>query len=612
MHLSIIIVGEEDWLENEEDTDALVDMYARCDALADAQKLFDMRSNHTKEAWNVMIAGYVRHGLPENARACFDRMRCCASLPDSATFCRVLEACSAESSVTAADKGKERHVEIRLGGYCLKTDLAIGNALLEMYAIRRRDPPEVQRVFDELVVRDEASWNRLMLSCRSPRGQLACFARMKLESSLPSSTASACALNACGGLRASRDGERIHAQQIHLLEEPDNVVIGNSLVDMYGKCGALAKALKAFDALPRKNAISWTALISAYVEHVACGKEALACFRRMLQEGIPPDAVTYVSILKACGGIRALNDGKEMHAKIAAARIEQRADAQLGNALLRMYSECGSLPEAEQAFRELPIRDAVSWGLLISAYARFHGCAIATLACFGEMEIEDGDLALDSTAYVHVLKACGSIGAIEKGTEVHKKLQTRHANLHDPLGNALVDMYAKCGEPGKAHEAFDNLTFRDIASWTALMAGYAQIGRLDAVADLLERMVGEGIDLDAVLFTVLLNACSDSGLLDEGELCFGTMVGSYGIAPTKEHCTCMVDLFSRAGQLGKALVVAEEMPSLDHLPAWATLLGACAKWGDEKLGELAFQHLVELDRDNALIYICMMNIYAVP
>ena len=181
---------------------------------------------------------------------------------------------------------------------------------------------------------------------------------------------------------------------------------------------------------------------------------------------------------------------------------------------------------------------------------------------------------------------------------------------HGLIGNALVDMYAKCGQPTKAQEAFDQLLNRDVVSWTALMAGYAQVGRDRIVLDSYERMIGEGINPDVVTFTVLLNACSDAGLLDEGKIYFETMIRTYDIIPTQEHCACMVDLFSRAGQFDKALVVIERMPRFDHVPTWATLLGACKKWGYLKLGELAFEHLVQLDGNNAAGYVSMSNIYA--
>ena len=54
----------------------------------------------------------------------------------------------------------------------------------------------------------------------------------------------------------------------------------------------------------------------------------------------------------------------------------------------------------------------------------------------------------------------------------------------------------------------------------------------------------------------------------------------------------------------------KKMPSLNYPPIWRSLLGACRKWTNVKLGRLAFDELVQLDRDNPAIYICMANIYA--
>ena len=73
-------------------------------------------------------------------------------------------------------------------------------------------------------------------------------------------------------------------------------------------------------------------------------------------------------------------------------------------------------------------------------------------------------------------------------------------------------------------------------------------------------MVGEGIKPNAVTFIVLLNSCSDAGLVNEGQLYFDAMSSYYGISPALEHFTCMVDLFSRTGHFNEAMKVIKRMP----------------------------------------------------
>ena len=110
-------------------------------------------------------------------------------------------------------------------------------------------------------------------------------------------------------------GESIHAKIVkqQLLER--NVVLSNALVDMYGKCGMLEKAQEVFDEIPIHDIVSWNALITGYAHH-GLGKEALKCFKKMQAEGLSPDAVTFICVLNACGSIKSLEMGEEIHAEV--------------------------------------------------------------------------------------------------------------------------------------------------------------------------------------------------------------------------------------------------------------------------------------------------------
>ena len=91
---------------------------------------------------------------------------------------------------------------------------------------------------------------------------------------------------------------------------------------------------------------------------------------------------------------------------------------------------------------------------------------------------------------------------------------------------------------------------------------------------------------------------------------FANMRKNYGITPTLGHYICMVDLFGRVGHFDKVMDLIKEMPSPDYLPVWGALLGACRKWGNVRLGRLAFDRAIQLDSRNVAAYVSMVNIYA--
>eukprot|EP00250_Pteridium_aquilinum_P017798 c23789_g11_i3 orf=87-371(+) len=86
-------------------------------------------------------------------------------------------------------------------------------------------------------------------------------------------------------------------------------------MDMYAKCGVLAKAAQALEELHSQDVVPWNALMTGYAQQ-GKGEHALNCFERMQHEGLSPNAMTFACILKACGNSKAVERGKEIHAEI--------------------------------------------------------------------------------------------------------------------------------------------------------------------------------------------------------------------------------------------------------------------------------------------------------
>eukprot|EP00250_Pteridium_aquilinum_P003520 c13830_g1_i1 orf=3-416(+) len=136
-------------------------------------------------------------------------------------------------------------------------------------------------------------------------------------------------------------------------------------------------------------------------------------------------------------------------------------------------------------------------------------------------------------------------------------------------------MYAKCGAVANAQQSFDELPNRDVISWNALLAGYAQVEKHEYVIYSFRKMIDEGIEPSVVTFTIVLKACGYLDLVEEAQMYFETMTARYGIIPTLELHTCMVDIFGHAGHFSKVMAVIKKVPFADYLPVWFTLLSAC-------------------------------------
>ena len=324
-------------------------------------------------------------------------------------------------------------------------------------------------------------------------------------------------------------------------------------------------------------------------------------------EGVFPNPVSFLCALKACGIVRDIEQCEEIHAEISRQGL-LRTNVQLGSTLLDVYAKLGFLDKAQDVFEMLPVKDVVSWTSLIGGYAD-HGYGEEALNFLEEMKYTG--ILPNAATFVCSLKACGAIGSSSKGQEIHLEVcRQKLLSKNIRVGNALVDMYAKCGLLSEAQKVFNKIPDRNIITWTSLIAGYAQIRETSDVCIILKEMIELGVFPNLVTFLVLLSACSHRGLVRKGQACFKLMCRDYGIIPTIEHYNCMVDLLGRAGQLEEAVEMIEKMPLNPDLRLWHTLLGACRMLGNVEISEQAFQHAVKLDETDDSAYICMYNIYA--
>ena len=273
-----------------------------------------------------------------------------------------------------------------------------------------------------------------------------------------------CILKACAAIRSLEIGEEIHAKMMEQGLLKNSIVVGNAVIDMYAKCGALQRACEIFDELPQRDVVSWTALIAGYANH-GLGCQAVKNFKEMEDERISPNAWTYVCILNACAAIGSLDIGETIHDKLREQGL-LKDNIVLGNALIDMYTKCGVLQKAQKVFDELPQRDIVSWNVLIAGYVE-HGLGVQAIKCFRQMD-EEGIIADDIT-YTCILDACAAIMSLEIGEEMYAKVSKQGLLKENVvLGTAFINMYAKCLALERACKVFDELPERDTVTWSAL------------------------------------------------------------------------------------------------------------------------------------------------
>ncbi|XP_042499282.1 putative pentatricopeptide repeat-containing protein At3g15930 [Macadamia integrifolia] len=433
---------------------------------------------------------------------------------------------------------------------------------------------------------------------------------------------------------ASCCGREFHA---HILKFgfDSNAFAQNALIHMYTSCGHIETAHGVFDRSSKRDVLSWNAMISGY-NRSKNFEESRNLFNEMEKERVLPTSVTLVSVLSACAKLKDLKTAKRVHQYVKDQRV--KSNLKLENALIDMHAVCGELnvalelfqtmkardviswtaivsglahseqlDKAREYFDQMPQRDFVSWTAMIDGYLRANRFKEA-LKIFREMQA--AKIKPDEYTMVSILTACANLGALEIGEWIRLYIDKKRMKIDVFVGNALIDMYSKCGNVKSALKVFKEMPQRDKFTWTAMISGLAVNGHGKEALDLFSKMIEASIMPDEVTYIGVLCACTHGGMVDKGRELFSRMTILHGIKPNVAHYGCMVDLLGRSGQLREALEFITKMPIRPNFVVWGALLGACRVHKDADLAEMAAKRLLELEPENGAVYVLLSNIYA--
>ncbi|CAA7391270.1 unnamed protein product [Spirodela intermedia] len=340
--------------------------------------------------------------------------------------------------------------------------------------------------------------------------------------------------------------------------------------------GDLREAGALFDELTERDVVAWTSLIVGYAQR-GHYQESLDLFRRMVSEKSAPNSYSYSGALSACSGLRLLSCGREIHARLLKVSSHEGIEPVLQNNLLHLYSRCQDLSSSKKLFDAMPDRDIISWNEMISCYLEC-GLGEDSLNLFARM-ISCG-LGPDRFTYATCVDACGYIASLRQGIQVHTRIVKDGIHSDLVVGNALVDMYARCGSVGAAKVVFDTLSSRDAVLWSTMIAGYAKGGFVTEATTTFEQMLAMKIKPDEITFLAVLSACSHGGLVSRGWHYFRSMKEHHGVSANLEHYSCVVDLLCRSGHLDEALFLMKEILPNPSVSMWTTFLNSCRIHGN--------------------------------
>lgn len=524
-----------------------------------------------------------------------------------------------------------------------------GKFVLSSY-VKSEKLNDAKKVFDEMPSRDVLTWTVLIsgfarVNCSEMALQL--FREMLVEGVCPNHFTLSCVFKLCSRVGDVQMGKGIHGWILRSGVNLD-VVLENSMLDLYAKFDAFDYAKKLFDSMREKSAATYNIMLGVYVRScdvnkyldlfrnlpcrdtaswntIICGlmqggylDTALELLYEMVENEPEFNKVTSSIALSVVSSLLIIELGRQVHGRIV--RFGFHNDGFVKSSLINMYIKCGNLEKASVIYSQMPsdfarkqdsnivcsdmMTEIVSRSSMVSGYVR-NGKYEDAFKTFVSM-VREGVL-MDKFTIASVVSACSNAGLLELGRQIHAYIVKTGEQLDAHLASSLIDMYAKGGSLDCARRIFEQTTYLNVVIWTTMIAGCALHGQGKEAIRLFEQMRYEGIKPNDVTFIGVLTACSHAGLLEEGRLYFNMMKDVYAIEPKVEHFTCMVDLYGRAGRLNEVKEFIYEN-DLSHLSAvWKAFLSSCRLYKDIEMGNWVSEKLFRLEPQDEGPYVLLSN-----
>lgn len=341
-------------------------MYLKCGMLADARRLFDEMPERNIVSWNTMITGLVDSGSCEEAFDLFLLMWQEISDVGPRMFATIIRASAGLGSPFVG--GQLHSCVLKMGLY---GNTFISCSLIDMYG-KCGCIKEAQWVFDEMPEKTIVGWNSIIagyaLHGYSEKA-LDMYYEMQRSGVKMDHFTFSIVIRICARLGSLEHAKQAHAGLVRNGFGLD-IIANTTLVDFYCKWGRMEDAKNVFDIMPRKNVISWNALIGGYAKQ-GMGRKAVEVFERMVKEGMIPNHVTFLAVLSACSFSGLLDKGIEIfELMVRDPRMKPRAMHYA--CMIDLLGREGLLDEAFAMIKSAPFSPTKNmWAALLTA-CRIH------------------------------------------------------------------------------------------------------------------------------------------------------------------------------------------------------------------------------------------------
>ncbi|KAL5793979.1 hypothetical protein ACOSP7_002573 [Xanthoceras sorbifolium] len=374
---------------------------------------------------------------------------------------------------------------------------------------------------------------------------------------------------------------QIHAQLITTNLMTDPFVSSQLLLSLTSQ-NALVNMDHAellFNRIHQPNSFMHNSMIKGYTQS-ANPRKALNFYVNMRRESHLLDNYTYPFVLKACGLLMGLVEGRQVHGEVVKRGF--RSDVFVVNGLIGMYSRCGDMASAVFVFDGSEVRDLVSCNLMLGGYVQ-SGDIGAAQKMFDEMPEKN------VISWSIMIDGYGK----KVGDLVNARVLFDCMPIKDMVSwNSMINAYAKIGELVAARQLFAEMPEKNVISWSIMIDGCAQHGKPKEALNLFRQMLSLGVRPDMVSVMGAISACSQLGALDQGRWIHIYMRRTRITIDILVQ-TALMDMYMKCGSLDEARRIFYSMPKKNVVSYNVMIVGL----GINGFGEEALECFAQMERE---------------
>ncbi|KAL4578725.1 hypothetical protein LXL04_014855 [Taraxacum kok-saghyz] len=619
---------------------ALILAYFKLGLASYAYKVFNCLKNPDVVTFTTMVSCFAKSNREIEAVTLFSEMRRFGIQPNEYSFVAILTACA---RVLDLELGSQAHCLATKMGFL--EDTYVSNTLMGLYS-KCGCLDYVRQVFDEMLHRDISSWNTVIsaLVKESMYEEALELFRDLLQTdklTIDHFTLSTL-LTACTEHATIMEGRELHAQALKLGLE-NNLSVTNALIGFYTKSRRIKDTIVLFDRSPVKDVITWTQMITAYMNsglpetaqqvfdkmpekncisyntllagycQNGVGSKALSIFCNMINQRLELDDFTLTSIINASGLHADKNTSEQIHAFVL--KSGSKSNNHIESALIDMCTKCGRMTDAEKLFQihtQSSTKDTSSIipTSMICGYAR-NGHPYEAISLFFKSQSEN-TIINDEIVSSTVLGVCATLGFSKIGEQIHSSV-IKSSLIHDTgVGNALIGMYSKCDNMTAAIKVFNLMKTHDIVSYNSLIAGYIFHRKGDNALQIWKEMKSKNIKPNSITTLLIISAYTHttSNNVNSCYTFFNSMKQNHNIEPDSTHYASLVRVFGQWGLVKEAEEIITKMPFEPNSVIWRALLNSSKTHMNTIIENRASNAILGKKPIDASSYILLSNLYS--